>query len=434
MRKSWLMCALLGAMAWGQAAPATPPSASPAQAPSAAPAQPPAPPSDPGSSLPSGTPVLTITIHPPCSTAAKRAAQKPAAAKSGTTTAAAAPPAAAAKPADCKVVYSKAEFEKMGNALVAPGSTINPQQKRQLASQLPGMIAMSQEAQAQGLDKSPHFLETMKLLRMQTLARELQRNVQEEAAKVSDEKVEQYYKDNPEAFQEFNLQRLFIPRFKQENEPKEEEKTEDKADNPTPEQIKAKQEAQKAKQAAGEQELTKLADTLRERAAQGEDFAKLQKEAYDAAGMKVETPNVTMAKVRRTGLPPAQAAVFDLKPKEVSQVISDAGGHYVYKIDSTDELPFEQVEKEIHNTLQNQNQRDALEKLQNSYKFESNEAYFGGPLNQPSQRPLPNRVPPRMAPAGPVPMPHSENAPPAQTQPPAQTPPPAAEQPVPKPN
>ena len=97
-------------------------------------------------------------------------------------------------------------------------------------------------------------------------------------------------------------------------------------------------------------------------------------------------------------------------------------------------LPFDQVKIEIHNALQNQNQRDAMEKLQNSFKFEPNEAYFGGPLNQPNQRPLPNRVPPRKEPGGPVPMPNGENAPPAQSQPPAQTPPPAAEQSGSKPN
>jgi hypothetical protein len=60
-----------------------------------------------------------------------------------------------------------------------------------------------------------------------------------------------------------------------------------------------------------------LAESLRARAAAGEDFAKLQKEAFEAAGMKMDSPTVTMPKVRRTGLPPAHAAVFDLKVGEV---------------------------------------------------------------------------------------------------------------------
>ena len=48
--------------------------------------------------------------------------------------------------------------------------------------------------------------------------------------------------------------------------------------------------------------MSKLAETLRARAAAGEDFAKLQKEAFDAAGMKIESPTVNLPNVRRTGL------------------------------------------------------------------------------------------------------------------------------------
>ena len=128
--------------------------------------------------------------------------------------------------------------------------------------------------------------------------------------------IEEYYKKNPEAYEQFSLDRLFIPRNKQ---PAAENKDEAKEpEKMTEEQQKAKEAADKAKQEKGEQELTKLADSLRQRAAAGEDFAKLQKEAFEAAGRKVENPTVNLPKVRRTGLPPAHAAVFDLKVGEVS--------------------------------------------------------------------------------------------------------------------
>ena len=141
--------------------------------------------------------------------------------------------------------------------------------------------------------------------------------MQEEADKVPPQEIDEYYKKNPEAYEQFSLDRLFIPRYKQaklrtKTEAKEPEKL-------TEEQQKAKEAAEKAKQEQGEQELNKLADSLRERAAAGEDFAKLQKEAFEAAGMKVDNPTVNLPKVRRTGLPPAHAAVFDLKVGEVSQ-------------------------------------------------------------------------------------------------------------------
>ncbi|MGA8867086.1 MAG: peptidylprolyl isomerase, partial [Candidatus Sulfotelmatobacter sp.] len=123
----------------------------------------------------------------------------------------------------------------------------------------------------------------------------------------------------------------------------------------------------------------KLAESLRARAAAGEDFAKLQKEAFDAAGMKMESPTINLPKVRRSGLPASQASVFDLKAGDVSPVISDNSGHYVYKVVSKEALPLEQVKEEIHNTLKNERFKALIEKYQNSYHVQNNEAYFQTP-------------------------------------------------------
>ena len=164
--------------------------------------------------------------------------------------------------------------------------------------------------------------------------------------------------------------------------------------------------------------MSKLAESLRARAAAGEDFAKLQKEAFTAAGTKVESPTVSMPKVRRTGLPPAHAAVFDLKPGEVSAVLSDSGGHYVYKVVSKEQLPLDQVKEEIRGTLRTQRVRDAMDKVQNSFKTETNEAYFG-PAGPGGMRQSPPRIPRPTAPGAPGQRPAQQ--PPA-AQPPASKP------------
>ena len=241
-----------------------------------------------------------------------------------------------------------------------------------LAGQLPGLIAMSEAAEEKGLEKTVRFEETMKFLKMRVLSSELQHAVQEEADNVPEQEIDEYYKKNPEAYEQFSLERLFIPRFKQENTEKvnPEEKLSE-------EQQKAKDAADRAKQEQGEQEMTKLADTLRARAAAGEDFTKLQKEAFEAAGMKMDAPTVSLPTVRRTGLPPGHVAVFDLKVGEVSQVLSDNGGHYVYKVVSKQVLPLDQVKPEIHATLKMQRMKEMMDKYTNSYKAETNEAYLG---------------------------------------------------------
>jgi hypothetical protein len=268
---------------------------------------------------------------------------------------------------------------------------------------------MSAEAKKRGLDKTPRFEETVKFAKMQILTQELQRSIQEQAAKISDADLEDYYKKNPEAFEQYNLDRLFVPRTKQpDTEAKDEDDKDDKDAKLTEEQQKAKEAADKAKADEAEQVMTKLAETLRARAAAGEEFPKLQKEAFDAAGMKIESPTVNLPTVRRTGLPPGHAAIFELKAGEVSQVINDSGGHYIYKVNSKQELPLDQVKTEIHSTLQNQRTREMMDKVNNSFKSETNEAYFGpgGPATQPPPR-LPN---PRMAPGPMTP----QAAPPAQ--------------------
>jgi bifunctional DNA-binding transcriptional regulator/antitoxin component of YhaV-PrlF toxin-antitoxin module len=375
MRMSWVMCVLMGTLAWGQAAPAAPPRPE-----SAKPQAPPAP-ADTSASIPANAAVITVEgiCQPQPRTAAKSTAgEKPTAPKSSA--------------ADCKTVITKAEFEKLASG-VAPNMT--PQLKKQLAGVLPRLIAMSEAAQKEGLDKTPQYEEMVKFARMQLLANSLQRHVQEEAAKVPAEDIEQYYNSHPEMYEEATLERLFIPRTRQADADLKDE--EERPEKLTDEQRKEKEEGDKERTEQNEQAMTKLAEELRVRAVAGEDFLKLQKEAFEAAGMKIESPTVALPKIRRTGLPAAHAAVFDLNVGDISQVINDSGGHYIYKVTEKDKLTLDQAKDEIHNKLQNDRSREMMDKLNSSYKVETNEAYFGpgGP-----GMPAPPRVAgPRMAPS-----------------------------------
>lgn len=414
MHKSWLLCVLFGTLAWGQAQPGTPPpQANPAQAPSAAPKSP-----EPAAEV-SETAVV-LTIQGVCPAAPKTAASKTAA---GKTTA-----APMKKPADCKTEITRAQFEKLASAL---SPNVTPQLKRQLEQALPRFMAMSEAAKKKGLETSPKFIETMKFIRMQILTRELERSIQEDADKVPPQDIADYYKKNPEAYEQFSLERLFVPRYKQrEPDEKQDEKEPEKL---TEEQQKAKEAADKAKQEQGEQELKKSADSIRERAAAGEDFAKLQKEAFDAAGTKVDNPNVSLPKVRRTGLPATHAAVFDLKAGEVSLVISDNGGHYIYKVVSKETLPLDQVKDEIHNKLKSERLKERMDKYTNSFQAVPNDAYFGpaAPMGAPGSMGQ-GQGPQRMPRGGVITSPGQPQSAPPTANPPAQ--PPAAQAPPSKPN
>ena len=421
MGKSSLLCVMLGSLDWRQAqsgtAPAspgpaqqTPAQQAPMQAPGAA-TKPPAPvPEVPESAV-------VLTIKGVCPPAAKTT--------TGAKTATAA--AAAKKPADCKTEITRAQFEKIASGI---SPTVTPQLKRQLETALPRFMAMSEAAKAKGLENSEQYKETLKLAKMQILTTALQRSLQDEADKVSPTQVEDYYKKNPEAYEQFSLDRLFIPRYKTlETEDKDDKddakdkdkdnKDKDKDNQKEPEEKqKAKEAEDQAKREKGEQELNKLADTLRERAAAGEDFTKLQKEAFEASGTKVESPTVNLPKVRRTGLPPAHAAVFDLKVGDVSAVISDNGGHYVYKVVTKEVLPLDQqLQTEIHNKLKSERLKEMTDKYTNSFQAIPNEAYFGQmPAGMPGRPGMgqgapPPHMRPQMPPAGPQSAPPSAQAP-----------------------
>ena len=119
------------------------------------------------------------------------------------------------------------------------------------------------------------------------------------------------------------------------------------------------------------------ADKLRTRAAAGEDFNKLQEESFQVAGIKSSAPNISMGKVRRNVLPPSQASAMDLKPGEVSPVIADQSGFFIYKLVSKGSMPLDQAREEIKGTLRSERLQNEMKAVQESATSSLDEAYFG---------------------------------------------------------
>ena len=259
--------------------------------------------------------------------------------------------------ADCKRVITRAEFEKVARAIQP---SLTPVVKRQLLGLYPRLLIMTHEAEARGLDKEEYFQQMLAYARMQILTQQLTHQVQEEAARVPEPAIADFYQKHPENFTQYSLERVFIPRAKQEPPPAS----------------KLSEAAEKEREKNAELEMTNLAEVLRTRAAKGESFETLQKEAYQAAGLKSNPPNASMGKIRRTGLPPGHDAVFNLKVGEVSSVFSDSGGHTIYKVDAITMETQSEAKDEIHNLLQSQRMRESMEKITGPFSTELNDAYF----------------------------------------------------------
>jgi len=292
-------------------------------------------PSPATSELPASTPV--ITIHGVCP-----------------------PPKSGSSPvplSECKTIVTRAEFEKLATAL-QPKMT--PQVRRQLANQYPRILLMSEEAKKRGIDKDPHYLEMLRFTRMQLLGVELDRALEEEADRIPQSEINDYFDKNAKNFEQISVLRIFIPKVKQVP-PKE---------GVTPADMEA---AGKEQEAA----MGKVAEDLHTRAAAGEEFDKLQKDAYEAAGIKATAPPTSNPKLRRMNLPASQVSVFDLKEGELSPVISDLSGFYIYKVVSRTRPTVADAQEEIRNTLRGQRLQALRQKLQSSISSELNPGYFG---------------------------------------------------------
>ena len=355
MRSRCLVCLLLAGLACGQAAPSATPPAAGAQAEPSAAATP-----DKAAEVKVGPNDTVITIKNFCA--------------DGSTQGEA-----------CKTVITREQFEKVADA-VQP--KMSPALRRQVATSYSQMLKRAAAAEKRGLDKGPTYEEKMALARMQILSQELGRVLQEDSGKVTDAEIEDDYKKNEASYEQATFERIFVPRTKQIVPHAAPPKAAAKPDLKNPAMKATTRSAPppptEAQKKAAEAAMKKLAGEIQARAAKGEDPDKLQKEAFAAAGLPNNATNTKMEKVRRTALPANHQVVMDLKPGEVSEVISDPNGaYYIYKLESKETTPLDTVKAEIRNQISSQRFRDSMQSFQGNVDL--NDAYFG---------PTQNRLPP----------------------------------------
>jgi len=362
MTRFGLVCLLLGAMAWGQAANSTStPAAQQSGAPPSAVSSGAAPAGNPDSNAeaPKVAPdAPVITINGLCDN----------------------PPADQTADPNCKTVITRDQFEK---TLDAVQPNMPARVRRQFATRYSAALVMAQKAHAMGLDQGPKFEERMKLARVQILSQGLSQAVQEKAGQISDQDIEDYYHNKAADYQEADLQRIFVPRSQQ---------------LPTS-KVKLSAAEEKKRQKDAEEAMRTEADKLRARAVAGEDLTKLQGEAFQLAGIKSKAPSTKMGQVRRSSLPPAQASVLDLKTGEVSAVLSDQSGYFIYKVGAKDTEPLDKVKDEIRGTLRTQRVQEQMQAVQKSANATLDEAYFGPEQAGPPGMPMPAGAPSHMPPS-----------------------------------
>jgi hypothetical protein len=289
--------------------------------------------------------------------------------------------------AECVTVINKEQFEKILGAVNQANAPMPPQAIRNLAERYVQIMAFASQAEKLGLDKDPKFQELMRVVRLNSLAEVYRRALDEKYRTPSDADIQAYYNQNVSRFEQVKLSRVFIPRV-----------------NP------------KAPSSAGPddfaQRAQKLADSLRERAAKGEDLDKLQQEAYHTLGLNPPSLNTDVGTRRRgsgTLAPNVENDVFALKLGEVTKIEPEPSGYQFYKLQARETLTPEQAKNEIAATIR-KNQLDAANKaVTDPIHTDLNETYFG-PRSTGMPAPSPPRGP-QLQPHPPVPTPTPATAP-----------------------
>jgi hypothetical protein len=253
----------------------------------------------------------------------------------------------------CKTIVTRAQFENLVQALNPQMLAIN---RRQLAESYPRLLLFANKASELGLDQDPRFADAMRFASMQLLTQRLNRYFEQQASILSDSDIEKYYKGNAIKFERAELLRIFVP----------------------------KQARQMQNKGSGEHSsqildspMLKVAEKIQSRAAAGEDFQQLQKEAFEAASISSGSPNVSVGKIAAVGLPLNHQKVLEMGPGQVSDLIADPSGYYVYKVVSKQMVPLAQASKEIRKSIALERVQAATASLNKSIRSDLDQMYFG---------------------------------------------------------
>ena len=278
----------------------------------------------------------------------------------------------------CQTKITKADFEKLMHAL---DPEMPPQSRPGLADQYAKVLIASGVARKENLESQPRSQEVLRYIRLQVLANLYNQKLQEEAKEVPPADIEKYYADHKSDFDEVTMRRIYIPKN-------------------VPSDVKKPSDA----------DIAALATDMEKRAKAGEDFGKLQQEVFDKFGIKTPPPPTDMGAQRRSNLPPDEGAtIFALAPGQVSDVINNQIGTFIYKIVSKRTATLDEARAEIQGTLQRKRYSDELTKVFGPVNVKLNPEYFGpnASVSLPGHTPEP---PP--SPAG-MPRPATPSKPPA---------------------
>ncbi len=138
----------------------------------------------------------------------------------------------------------------------------------------------------------------------------------------------------------------------------------------------------------GEQEARARIESLRRQILEGADFAALARQhSHDETSAAKDGD---LGLIRRTDqIPePIKAAIFSLKPGQVSEVVAQPNGFYLFRLEEMRTKTLDEVRQEVSREAQSEKFREWFDSIRKSIAVTyENEAYFSRPSGGPSPGP-----------------------------------------------
>ena len=256
------------------------------------------------------------------------------------------------------------EFEKIISSLPPQYSgAVNSFGKKGFADQFANLLGLALEGEKRKIDQQEGFRQMMDFQRILLLAQIALNELANSTEPVSPEDVRNYYTTHQADFEEAKVRGIYVA-FEADSAPGEA----DKSVAPSQEKEGA------AKQHRTEQEAKAKAEALRARIQAGEDMAALAKTESDHA---TAAQSGDFGYVRREQLVPEMGnTIFSLAANQVSALVQDRVGYFIFKVEGKRVQPLEQVQESIGNNLRQQKTGDLLAKIRNDYPVTLNPRYF----------------------------------------------------------
>jgi len=218
-------------------------------------------------------------------------------------------------------------------------------------------IAFSAQAEQLGLEKNAALAKELelqlKLLRMRILATAFLQNLEQQSTTVLGSEVERYYQLHRKEYEQATVRRVAIP-----------------ITVPTESRLPLDR-------AAAQSEM----ETLRARAAAGEDLNQALQDAFAHLHLQAPPPPVNAMAVRRNDLQGDEVKAFDLNPGEITPVLDLPAAFAIIKLDAKEPLPIDSVRPEIERALRRDTVQNTVSKIGKRVNTEFNLRY----LELPSQ-------------------------------------------------